>query len=65
MVLKSGVSHAIGFGRNGEFLVQKCVGDLLSYDTESMEFKDSSIHGGKDSFLLSEYAKNLSVARWK
>lgn len=57
MVLKSGVSHAIRFERNGEFLVQKCVRDLLSYDTESKEFKDSSIHGGKDSFLLS-----LSVA---
>ncbi|KAM3395668.1 F-box/kelch-repeat protein [Capsicum galapagoense] len=59
VVLEGGISHAVGFGRNGEFMVEKFVGDLLSYDSESKEFKDLGIHGGKDSFFVSEYSESL------
>ncbi|PHT36667.1 hypothetical protein CQW23_24367 [Capsicum baccatum] len=55
----NGISYAIGFGTNGEVLVEKCVGHLLSYDPESKEFKDLGIHGRKDSFFLGEYAESL------
>ncbi|KAK4369042.1 hypothetical protein RND71_012834 [Anisodus tanguticus] len=59
VVLEGGLSHAIGFRGNGEFLVEKFVGDLLSYDPENKEFQNLGIHGGKDSFFLSEYAESL------
>ncbi|XP_059282473.1 F-box/kelch-repeat protein At3g23880-like [Lycium ferocissimum] len=59
VVLEGGLSHAIGFRGNGEFLVEKFVGDLMSYDPERKEFKDLGIHGGKDSFFLSQYAESL------
>ncbi|PHT36668.1 hypothetical protein CQW23_24368 [Capsicum baccatum] len=55
----NGISYAIGFRRNGEFLVEKCVGHLLSYDPVIKEFKDLGIHGRKDSFFLGEYAESL------
>lgn len=59
VILERGLSHAIGFRRNGEFLVEKGVGDLISYDPERKEFKDLGIHGGKKSFFSSEYAESL------
>lgn len=40
-------------------MVEKFVGDLLAYDPESNEFKDLGIHGGKDSFFVTEYAESL------
>ncbi|PHT90046.1 hypothetical protein T459_05159 [Capsicum annuum] len=58
LVLGNGISLAIGFGRNGEFLIGKCVGHLPSYDPERKEFKDLGIHGGKDSFFLDEYTES-------
>ncbi|MCD7465152.1 hypothetical protein HAX54_000697 [Datura stramonium] len=57
--LNGGISDAIGFTRNGEFLVVQYPGNLLSYDPESREFKDLDIHGRSESFFLSKYVESL------
>ncbi|XP_059285001.1 F-box/kelch-repeat protein At3g06240-like [Lycium ferocissimum] len=59
VVLEGGISHVIGFTGNGESLVMDYNGDLLSYNPESMEWKDLDIHGAFFSFFLSKYAESL------
>lgn len=57
--LNGGISDAIGFTRNGEFLVVQYPGDLLSYDPESRELKDLHIYGTSNSFFLRKYVESL------
>ncbi|MCD9559861.1 hypothetical protein HAX54_018187 [Datura stramonium] len=57
--LNGGISDAIGFTRNENFLVVQYPGSLLSYDTESREFKDLDIHGRSEFFFLSKYDESL------
>ncbi|MCD7473046.1 hypothetical protein HAX54_014624 [Datura stramonium] len=59
--LNGGISDAIGFTRNENFLVVQYPGSLLSYDTGSREFKDLDIHGRSESFFLSKYDESLAL----
>ncbi|MCD7465149.1 hypothetical protein HAX54_000694 [Datura stramonium] len=54
-----GIENAIGFTRNGEFLIEPYPGDLSSYDPESGEFYDLGIYGRADSFFMSKYIESL------
>ncbi|XP_059283117.1 F-box/kelch-repeat protein At3g23880-like [Lycium ferocissimum] len=59
LVLEGGISQAVGFRGNGESLVMEYNGDLLSYNPESMEWKDLDIYGERYSFFLSKYVESL------